>query len=294
MMAKLPYIEFYPGDWLRDSVSGCSLAAQGLWLRMMMIAHDSERYGYLSINGLPIPSGSIASRCGCTPEQYETLFGELTRAGVPSVTSASPVTGIIYSRRMVKDEQARSKHRERQKKYRESQNNSENNSERDAKSDAAVTLLSRESDAASSSSSFTPPVSKETPPPAGPAGGGYPLKISNRKERKRQQDVRVALSPNLMDERREKSIAVRDVLLAKRKNGIAIWWAEQKKKISEEMNPQSFNAFIEPLEALEKTDERLVLLSSFDSVKWVQEHYSDYLSGELGLTVQIIDGTEEE
>ena len=41
-MAKLPYIQLYPGDWLRDSVAGCSLAAQGLWLRMMFVMHDSE------------------------------------------------------------------------------------------------------------------------------------------------------------------------------------------------------------------------------------------------------------
>ncbi len=103
-MAKLPAFQFYPGDWLRDNVSGCSLAAQGLWLRMMLLMHDSERYGYLSINGLPIPQDHIFRRCGCDSlEQYMTLFAELDNAGVPSRTD----TGVIYSRRMVRDERKR-------------------------------------------------------------------------------------------------------------------------------------------------------------------------------------------
>ena len=96
---KLPFIQLYPGDWLRDSVSGCTLAAQGLWLRMMLLAHDSERYGYLSINGSPMPPETIARRCGCNLAEYETLFAELVSAGVPSISDKE----IIYSRRMVRD-----------------------------------------------------------------------------------------------------------------------------------------------------------------------------------------------
>lgn len=98
-MGKLPAILLYDGDWLKDAVSGCSLAAQGLWLRMMFIGHNSERYGYLAVNGLPIPPESIARRCGCTLEQYLTLLAELDAAKVPSRTP----DGIIFSRRMVRD-----------------------------------------------------------------------------------------------------------------------------------------------------------------------------------------------
>lgn len=103
MAGKLPYIQFFVGDWIRDSISGCSLAAQGLWLRMMILAHDSERYGYLSINGTPIPPEHIAGRCGLPLEQYVTLLAELDAAAVPSRTPE----GIIYSRRMVRDAKAR-------------------------------------------------------------------------------------------------------------------------------------------------------------------------------------------
>ena len=101
---KRPSFQFYPGDWVRDSVSGCSLAAQGLWLRMMIVAHDSERYGYLEQNGAPMPPDSIARRCGCeSAEQYSALLSELREAGVPSRTEK----GVIFSRRMVRDEALR-------------------------------------------------------------------------------------------------------------------------------------------------------------------------------------------
>lgn len=102
-MPKLPAIQFYPGDWLRDDIAGCSLAAQGLWLRMMFLMHDSDRYGYLAKNGVPIPPASAALRCGTNLEQYTTLLAELDLHGVPSRTD----DGIIYSRRMVRDAKAR-------------------------------------------------------------------------------------------------------------------------------------------------------------------------------------------
>jgi hypothetical protein len=114
-MSKLPAIQFYPGDWLRDPIAGCSLEAQGLWLRMMFLAHDSERYGYLQTNGSPTPPGSIARRCGCTLAQYEALFLELSEAGVPSITPS----GVIFSRRMVRDAEVRAQTAERVRKARE-------------------------------------------------------------------------------------------------------------------------------------------------------------------------------
>src|SRR4051794_32554080 len=99
MAEKLPYIQYYPGDYLRDAVSGCSLAAQGLWLRMMIVAHDSTRYGFLESNGSPMQPETIARRCGCDLAQYETLLSELVAADVPSKTD----DGIIFSRRMARD-----------------------------------------------------------------------------------------------------------------------------------------------------------------------------------------------
>ena len=137
LMVKKPSFQFYPGDWLRDPVSGCCLAAQGLWLRMMIIMHDSERYGYLSLNGHPMKPEVIARRCGCTDDEYKTLFAELETAGVPRITNE----GIVFSKRMTEDEKHRKNWSVRQRKKREKQN---------------VTLLSHKCHAVSSpSSSFS-------------------------------------------------------------------------------------------------------------------------------------------
>jgi hypothetical protein len=114
-MPKLPSIQFYPGDWLRDPVAGCSLAAQGLWLRMLLAAHDSPRYGYLcNRNGSPLPPQIIAAKCGCSLEQFQTLLAELDSVSVTSRTKA----GTLYSRRMVRDDRKRADWRNRQKKHR--------------------------------------------------------------------------------------------------------------------------------------------------------------------------------
>jgi hypothetical protein len=136
---KLPAFQFYPGDWLRDGVSGCSLAAQGLWLRLMLLMHDSERYGYLCNNGSPIPSAQLARRCGCTLAEFEELIAELDSAGVPSRTK----DGIIYSRRMSRDAEARAQNADRQRKHYEAKKQ-EPNGQSNVDSNADLTKTSRQ------------------------------------------------------------------------------------------------------------------------------------------------------
>ena len=118
---KLPAIQFYVGDWLRDPISGCSLEAQGLWLRIMFIMHDNEDYGRLTVNGKPMPSQLLARRCGSPLDEFERVFQELDDAGVPSRDEA----GIIYSRRMVRDAKTRAGNRERVARFRGSNHTGE-------------------------------------------------------------------------------------------------------------------------------------------------------------------------
>lgn len=104
MPEKLFYIQLDDGAWLKDPIAGCSLAAQGLWLRMMFLMKNSSPYGYLAIKGSPIDPAVIARRTGCDSlNQYESLLAELDGVGVPSRTSE----GIIFSRRMVRDQKKR-------------------------------------------------------------------------------------------------------------------------------------------------------------------------------------------
>ena len=112
----MPWLQFFPADWLSDSVAGCSLAAQGLWLRMLFVAHNSQHYGYLEVDGHPIPDEQLFRRCGCSSvEEYRNLFAELQAAGVPSRTA----DGVIFSRRMARDQEQRDATAQRVRKHRE-------------------------------------------------------------------------------------------------------------------------------------------------------------------------------
>lgn len=93
-------IKFYPEAWLADAVSHCSLAAQGLWLRMLFLMWTSNKRGYLVLDGAPMPPPAIAKRCGTTVDEYNALLTELDTAGVPRRTPEN----IIFNKRMVTDD----------------------------------------------------------------------------------------------------------------------------------------------------------------------------------------------
>jgi hypothetical protein len=113
----LPWMMFYPADWLSDAVAGCSPAAKGIWIDMLCVMHGSQRYGYLESEGKPIPDELMFRRCGCANvEEYRNLLAELFAAGVPSRAEA----GVIYSRRMARDQQDRNSAAERQRRHRAS------------------------------------------------------------------------------------------------------------------------------------------------------------------------------
>lgn len=101
---KRPAFQFYPADWRKDpALSACSLAARGLWIELMCIAHEGGTYGVLSINGKPMAPAQIARMVGESPAAVVKLLAELEDAAVFSRDEQ----GCIYSRRMVKDEHVR-------------------------------------------------------------------------------------------------------------------------------------------------------------------------------------------
>ena len=103
---KRPSFQFYPADWRKDAaLQSCSIAAQGLWVNMLCIAHECEPYGHLTINGKAMSAAQIGRLVGLGGKDSELLLRELADAGV----SATSEAGIIYSRRMVRDEATREK-----------------------------------------------------------------------------------------------------------------------------------------------------------------------------------------
>jgi len=101
---KRPAFQFYPADWRKDvELRSCSIAARGLWIDMLCIAHECEPYGHLAINGNGMSAAQIAGQVGLTKQACAALLQELVDNGVARKTEE----GVIYSKRMVKDEELR-------------------------------------------------------------------------------------------------------------------------------------------------------------------------------------------
>jgi hypothetical protein len=163
---KLPAFQFYPGDWLKDpAVRAVSPAARGLWMDMLCLMSESSRRGFLQhATGQPVTAPQLARMTGCGTDDVDRLLSELEDAGVFSRTSS----GVIFSRRMEKDERERTAARTRKERERGKKS-----------SHGDVTPLSRDlsrdchapSSSSSSSSKEEKTEDKEPPhPPAKPGG----------------------------------------------------------------------------------------------------------------------------
>jgi len=114
---KRPSFPFYPGDWMGDpALQVCSLAAQGLWVKMMCLMHTGYPYGYLTLpNAEEITVAKLAKISQISEKFCEKLLKELAENGVFSCD----INGVIFSKRMVADEAQRQDWRERQQKHRD-------------------------------------------------------------------------------------------------------------------------------------------------------------------------------
>jgi hypothetical protein len=104
-----PWLKFYPADWRADpALRMCSLAARGLWMEMLCIMHEAEPRGNLLVNGRAVEARQLASLAGVGEAEASALLAELGAAGVFSRRR----TGVVYSRRMERDEQKARKNKE--------------------------------------------------------------------------------------------------------------------------------------------------------------------------------------
>lgn len=108
-MSKQPWFKFYPSDWRSDpALRMCSLAARGFWMEMIGIMHEATPRGHLLIAGRPVPPEKLAALAGVSAEVAFKLLSELEEAGVFSRKK----NGVVFSRRMERDEQKARKNRE--------------------------------------------------------------------------------------------------------------------------------------------------------------------------------------
>lgn len=99
-MSATIWTKFFWSDHESDpALRQCSLAAQGLWMRLLCICARSETPGFLTIGGNPLGVEDVAKLAGITATEVETLMAELDRWGVFSRDRK----GRIYSRRIVRE-----------------------------------------------------------------------------------------------------------------------------------------------------------------------------------------------
>lgn len=99
---KWPFLKFYTRDWLSDfELRMCSLEARGFWFECLCLMHCAKRRGYMETpQGQPLNDDQTARLIGTSKGDVLRLREELLEHGVPSVEEE---TGIMYCRRMVKD-----------------------------------------------------------------------------------------------------------------------------------------------------------------------------------------------
>jgi len=103
-MGKLPAFQFYPADWRKDpGVRALNYQERGIWFEMICLMHESEKRGFLSINGSKIDVIILAKMLGLTKQKVIKTIETLLYFNVCSKDD----NGVIYCRRMVKDEHIR-------------------------------------------------------------------------------------------------------------------------------------------------------------------------------------------
>ncbi len=108
MTISYPWSKFYWSDWENDpALRVCSLAAQGLWMRLLCIAARSNPTGFIVVAGRPCSSTDLSLLTGVAEREVERLLDELSQNGVFS----RDVKGRIFCRRMVRDTHHRARMR---------------------------------------------------------------------------------------------------------------------------------------------------------------------------------------
>ncbi len=101
-MTKQHWSKFFWNDWRGDPrLRVCSFAARGLWMEMLCVMAESG--GYFLINGVKPSNEQTARLCAGSPEEVAGLLDDLERMNVFSINR----DGVIYSRRIVRDQKKR-------------------------------------------------------------------------------------------------------------------------------------------------------------------------------------------
>ncbi len=106
---KLPSMQMYPGDWLKDAgLRLCSPAARGVWIDMLMLMFECPQRGVFRMKnqkmGGHLSPVSLSEILNTVPGALPKHIDELLRKGVARIARKD---GAIYSKRLVRDEHKR-------------------------------------------------------------------------------------------------------------------------------------------------------------------------------------------
>jgi hypothetical protein len=101
---KAPAFQFYPEDWLSNTkLAVCPVAAHGLLINMMCYMHQSEKYGYLLINGVKPDHKTIIKLLRMNHRSFIHNLSILLENGVIKQDDE----GVYFCRRMIDDQHLR-------------------------------------------------------------------------------------------------------------------------------------------------------------------------------------------
>jgi hypothetical protein len=113
---KLPWLKFYPRDWLSDAaLSIVSEAARGVASDLMCVGFDMPERGVFRTNGKPWTIKQMAQSTRGTGRRRVRCVTELIHAGVLKKRD----TGEFYWSRIVRDEAVREMARLKKQRERE-------------------------------------------------------------------------------------------------------------------------------------------------------------------------------
>lgn len=112
-MAKLPFMPFFPSDYLRDTRC-LSLAARGVWMDLLCTLWHAPKRGQRTLT-----IAGWAGEVGKSIEEVQPLLDELMTMEIGEISIEKDGKITVISRRMVRDERARKEARKRKQKQRD-------------------------------------------------------------------------------------------------------------------------------------------------------------------------------
>ena len=151
-MSKLPFLQFYPSDYLVDT-RVLSLAARGAWVDIICVLHASSTRGTLTL-----PARGWARIMGASEEDFQSALAEIEEMKVGDVMRECNGNVIVTCRRMMNESITREQTRLRVQNYRKKHGNKASNEGSNAGvTDNKSEVISHKSEEEEGSGVVTPP-----------------------------------------------------------------------------------------------------------------------------------------